>query len=1069
MVAEKTPSQKRPLSPVRIALVVLLLAGLLGTAHSMWLMGPLDAGLKKALAAGREGAVTPHGILDLEFAFSRDNAKKIVTTWRTEQDDQGGRLLALAEESLLRDRELIASYFVALTALCLLVGAAFSGDRRKAWNQITLLPTQAALLDVLENLLLAKQLDGSYELALWASLVATAKFTLLAATAVALIIVGLAWLGKRFSAPHTRTATSFATVVEAEKRYLDQRREKADLPPRDHQLGLALSGGGIRSATLNLGVLQALARRRVLPRFDYLSTVSGGGYIGAALSSLLSINRSRISAAPAGGEGQYVFAGGVDKKDESWFSTDHDRFPFNEGNEETMRESGQGFGGGAQMRHLRAAASSWLGRSQLFSIEMARAVGSVLMGVVFHLLHFGLFLVAASAGYLYGVYLMVGDRATEAGAGQAAASNLIGGLLTEPTSLLDQYRGFVRQAFGLARDLSWEHPFVVAAITGFVTMALTLALAQWLLPRLPDDWFARSGFTRARSRNFVSVLALVATMMLVGFGVLTPWYVTEFPDNLLNISIPLFTWLGGGVCLGFFHGCVKSSRRFRHAHRSRLAAQEGAFVYATLISLILVLLMLPFLVFFDPLVDYLSDRPIRSLFGWVLTLLGARLFAGGEQKAAGEGALGRLLSWAPGLRKVLLSAVVAAAVLGGFLLICVYIWRREPKDDPETFRLVVCLAALALYLLTGLINFNRLSLHFFYRDRLAEAYLRTTEADPTANNSLKALRENEGLRLEHLHGRRRRGGPEECVTAAPYHLVVSCLNLSADTSPKQATRKTDQFIFSRLYSGSETTGFLETARYRAGETKLADAMTISGAAASPAMGSQTFFAQSAAMTLFNVRLGRWMENPAYKRGTLPRWTFWPWYLLQEILASCDAAKRLVYLSDGGHSGDNLGIYPLLKRRCRLILAVDAEHDPTYSGNSLVEALRQIRIDEGITVDIDLRPLRPGKQTGKSTAHYVSGKIDYPRQEIETADGAKVIEASTGWLIVIKSSLTGDEPEMIANYKRGSEPFPHETTADLFFDDAQFEAYRQLGEHMVDTMLDTSPVCRTELRAASTPA
>jgi hypothetical protein len=50
-------------------------------------------------------------------------------------------------------------------------------------------------------------------------------------------------------------------------------------------LGLALSGGGIRSATINLGILQGLARRGLLPRFDYLSTVSGGGYIGSCIDS----------------------------------------------------------------------------------------------------------------------------------------------------------------------------------------------------------------------------------------------------------------------------------------------------------------------------------------------------------------------------------------------------------------------------------------------------------------------------------------------------------------------------------------------------------------------------------------------------------------------------------------------------------------------------------------------------------------------------------------------------------------------------------------------------------------
>jgi len=49
----------------------------------------------------------------------------------------------------------------------------------------------------------------------------------------------------------------------------------------DHLFGLAFSGGGIRSATFNLGVLERLEQLKLLPFVDYLSTVSGGGYIGS--------------------------------------------------------------------------------------------------------------------------------------------------------------------------------------------------------------------------------------------------------------------------------------------------------------------------------------------------------------------------------------------------------------------------------------------------------------------------------------------------------------------------------------------------------------------------------------------------------------------------------------------------------------------------------------------------------------------------------------------------------------------------------------------------------------------
>ncbi|MFN3750755.1 MAG: patatin-like phospholipase family protein, partial [Thiobacillus sp.] len=91
---------------------------------------------------------------------------------------------------------------------------------------------------------------------------------------------------------------AFASVLRDE---LTRLRPENDAPAgqcpetcADHAalMGLALSGGGIRSATFALGVIQALARLRLLRGFDYLSTVSGGGYIGAWLSAL--IHRSRL-------------------------------------------------------------------------------------------------------------------------------------------------------------------------------------------------------------------------------------------------------------------------------------------------------------------------------------------------------------------------------------------------------------------------------------------------------------------------------------------------------------------------------------------------------------------------------------------------------------------------------------------------------------------------------------------------------------------------------------------------------------------------------------------------------
>ena len=80
-----------------------------------------------------------------------------------------------------------------------------------------------------------------------------------------------------------QTDSSSQEIKEKENKYIDKCREGCDRKADSPLTGLALSGGGIRSATFSLGILQALASHNLLKKFDYLSTVSGGGYIGSAL------------------------------------------------------------------------------------------------------------------------------------------------------------------------------------------------------------------------------------------------------------------------------------------------------------------------------------------------------------------------------------------------------------------------------------------------------------------------------------------------------------------------------------------------------------------------------------------------------------------------------------------------------------------------------------------------------------------------------------------------------------------------------------------------------------------
>lgn len=93
-------------------------------------------------------------------------------------------------------------------------------------------------------------------------------------------------------------SADFDDVRAAETQWLARRRAAEGLPPPSEDVvGLAFSGGGIRSAVFNLGVLQALEKAGLMRHVDYLSTVSGGGYIGSCYSWLRAAE-SRLKAAP---------------------------------------------------------------------------------------------------------------------------------------------------------------------------------------------------------------------------------------------------------------------------------------------------------------------------------------------------------------------------------------------------------------------------------------------------------------------------------------------------------------------------------------------------------------------------------------------------------------------------------------------------------------------------------------------------------------------------------------------------------------------------------------------------
>jgi hypothetical protein len=122
-----------------------------------------------------------------------------------------------------------------------------------------------------------------------------------------------------------------------------------------------------------------------------------------------------------------------------------------------------------------------------------------------------------------------------------------------------------------------------------------------------------------------------------------------------------------------------------------------------------------------------------------------------------------------------------------------------------------------------------------------------------------------------------------------------------------------------------------------------------------------------------------------------------------------------YLSDGGHF-DNMELYELVRRRCRYIVICDSEDDGALNFEGIGMAIRKARIDFGVDVALDLRSLQRIKDSAYSASPCVVGTVTYP----EDPD-------SPGTVVYIKSSLTGDEPADVLNYKNQHPVFPHDST------------------------------------------
>jgi hypothetical protein len=248
---------------------------------------------------------------------------------------------------------------------------------------------------------------------------------------------------------------------------------------------------------------------------------------------------------------------------------------------------------------------------------------------------------------------------------------------------------------------------------------------------------------------------------------------------------------------------------------------------------------------------------------------------------------------------------------------------------------------------------------------------------------------------------------------------------------------------------------------------------------------------------FNLRLGYWWDSgtPSLaprdraggRLGTLfARLLPVQSSLLDEFLGRFRGTlRRYWYLTDGGHF-ENMGGYELIRRRLRVIVLIDGGADHNYEFADLANLIRKARLDFNAEIEF----LDPGDKTAIDDAngyigrHFATINLGYcgtleqlrPRkwdtkdipERFPQAKGFRNSDRrvefslahaavaritylddpkSDHYLVLIKPSLTGDEPEDLTNYHSANPSFPQQTTAEQFFDEAQWESYRQLGQHI----------------------
>jgi len=792
---------------------------------------------------------------------------------------------------------------------------------------------------------------------------------------------------------------------------------------------LCLSGGGIRSASFALGVLQSLARHGLLMQFHYLSTVSGGGYIGCWLQAWRH-QAGRLN----------VVIEALNQRD------------LDTGGEPP------------ELTGLREYSAYLTPKRGITSADTWAAIALYVRNLILNWVVFApVFLGTLVLPWL--AYDLMAAVAEQRGPWMFWPWAAFGSLLL----VAGLHSAAWQRRFGPPSD-SGQFQFLAFVLMPVIAAASFLALASASGFAVPLGFAALWGAA-------VYLLAWGSAWVRAGqnLAALTLWPTAANP---VPPGLEAALWVGCGALAGVL--VVLAFGPYNQDLRERVVVTVGAFMLAILAAEILYVGLASYANTGDDDREWLA-RAAGWLFAGALvwmTLAAIVLYAGAiaglyaalgalaasvitgsvtagigsSVKTAATLALNatprlvptRASSWLLSLGALVFIVTLAVVLSVVDARVLSWVSPRSPDFSSPPARPLQDAGAdllfiIGLFLLAAgasfAVNVNRFSLHGVYRNRLIRAFLGAARQQRKPN-PFTGFDQNDNLPLAQLWG----PAPSDAERRL-YPVVNITLNLVGGRNLAWQERKAESFTATPLHCGSPRTGYRRTIHYGGMKhgLSLGTAMAISGAAVSPNMGYYSSPLIGFIMTLFNVRLGWWLGNPCAGDHTVQ--SDGPYLgvgaVLRELFGLTTDDGKYVYLSDGGHF-ENLGLYEMVRRRCRFVLISDAGQDPRSHFEDLGNAVRKIWIDFGVRIEFDALRIEARATPPRPGVDCAIARIRYPEA------GAR-----QGLLVYIKPGFHGLESPDIRSYANLHPEFPHESTANQWFTESQMEAYRALGVETMD--------------------